>query len=210
LDVIPYSGVVIPDVRFKNEIEAIKNVAGGKVVRISRPASPTTLIGRAAKHSSETELQAIDPKLFDYIFQNDSDLHTLYRTTDRMMDVFYGRIMEFDQGLQDAPPFLREKCRDLSALMGSIMKKLWKQDWSNSAALDLWALVSEDKTRMPVNGYLVGDPISLVPFMDVLALKALSAEVNGWFYRMDITDETPCYIRSSDWREKYKVLVDGS
>jgi hypothetical protein len=47
-----YKGVVISDVRFKNEVDAIFK-AGGSVWRIERPGAG--LQGVAAKHVSETE-----------------------------------------------------------------------------------------------------------------------------------------------------------
>lgn len=69
------SGVVISDVRFRNEMEAVRN-QGGKVVRIKRD-KPTTLSGSASKHSSEQEQKDIADSEFDYILQNHEDLTTL-------------------------------------------------------------------------------------------------------------------------------------
>lgn len=60
-------GIVIPDVRFKNEIEAIKT-AGGKVVRIKREGSG--LKGQAAEHASEAEQLTIPDEAFDYVLDN--------------------------------------------------------------------------------------------------------------------------------------------
>lgn len=48
-------GCVIPDVRFKNELDAIK-AAGGQVWRIVRTDARCGLAGEAAAHISETEL----------------------------------------------------------------------------------------------------------------------------------------------------------
>lgn len=64
-------GVVIPDVRFSNEVVAIR-AAGGKVVRIVRPGAG--LQGAASQHASETEQDACDVDLTMY---NDKDLDTL-------------------------------------------------------------------------------------------------------------------------------------
>lgn len=118
----PYAGVVISDVRFQNEIDAIKQI-GGKVVRIVRgtpalvsigdaagsPMEMTTLSGATAQHKSETELHGVPKESFDYLFENNGDLGTLARNADRMMDVLKGRIMAFDSEQADVPPFLRKK-----------------------------------------------------------------------------------------------------
>ena len=56
-------GVVISDVRFRNEIEAIQK-AGGKVVRIVR--KDAGLKGAASTHASETEQQSIPDSAFDF------------------------------------------------------------------------------------------------------------------------------------------------
>ncbi len=58
-------GVVITDVRFKNERDAIWK-AGGKVWRIVRPGAG--LIGAAASHVSETELT--DDMAYDRVINN--------------------------------------------------------------------------------------------------------------------------------------------
>ena len=60
-------GVVIPDVRFRNEIAAIKK-AGGKVVRIYRQGSG--LKGAAAEHASEAEQLDIPDSEFHHIIDN--------------------------------------------------------------------------------------------------------------------------------------------
>jgi hypothetical protein len=52
----PRAGVVIPDVRFPNEVDAIEK-AGGRVVRIVRPGAG--LAGSAAHHVSETALDGV-------------------------------------------------------------------------------------------------------------------------------------------------------
>jgi hypothetical protein len=63
-------GVVISDVRFRNEVDAV-SAAGGKVVRIVRKNSG--LVGASAKHQSETEQNAIPDSLFDYHLLNHSE-----------------------------------------------------------------------------------------------------------------------------------------
>jgi hypothetical protein len=61
-------GVVISDVRFVNEIEAIR-AAGGKVWRVLRPTSG--LVGAAGQHASETALDAWGDERFDMIINNE-------------------------------------------------------------------------------------------------------------------------------------------
>ncbi len=60
-------GVVIPDVRYKNERDAIWK-AGGTIWRIIRPGSG--LVGAAGAHVSETELT--DSMPYDRILNNDN------------------------------------------------------------------------------------------------------------------------------------------
>lgn len=69
-----HSSVVIPDARFRNELEAIR-AAGGKLIRIKRPGAG--LEGSAGQHVSETEQQGIPDAFFDHVLQNDSDVPTL-------------------------------------------------------------------------------------------------------------------------------------
>lgn len=59
-------GVVISDVRFKNEIDAIHK-AGGIIVRMLRG---TGLAGAAGKHVSETEQQSLPESCFDLTLDN--------------------------------------------------------------------------------------------------------------------------------------------
>ncbi|HLG27277.1 MAG TPA: hypothetical protein VI423_05785, partial [Paenisporosarcina sp.] len=76
-------GVVIPDCRFVNEVNAIKKV-GGKVVRIYREIG-TTLSGAAAQHLSETEQKEIPDSTFDYILYNVDDSAQLDKSIEEMM-----------------------------------------------------------------------------------------------------------------------------
>jgi hypothetical protein len=82
-----YDGVVITDVRFKNEIAAIKK-AGGKVVRILRPGH----MEPKWNHASETEQLEVGNEEFDYILHNDGDLEELAdRISYLMLPVLEGR-----------------------------------------------------------------------------------------------------------------------
>lgn len=67
-------GVILTDVRYLNEIRAIK-AAGGKVVRVVRPGAGLT--GGAALHSSETEQAGLPDSEFDAVIPNDEDLDAL-------------------------------------------------------------------------------------------------------------------------------------
>lgn len=68
----PNEGVVIPDVRFKNEMNAIRE-AGGKVIRIKRPGKETP----EWNHASETEQLSVPDEWFDHVLLNEGDLADL-------------------------------------------------------------------------------------------------------------------------------------
>lgn len=63
--------VVISDVRFKNEIDALK-IAGAKLIRIVRPGAG--LVGAAAQHGSEAGQVAIPDDVFDGLIVNSGTL----------------------------------------------------------------------------------------------------------------------------------------
>jgi hypothetical protein len=67
-------GVVIPDVRFKNEVKGIK-AAGGKLIRVVRPGSG--LKGTTGQHQSETEQTEIPDEMFDFVIHNVGTLEAL-------------------------------------------------------------------------------------------------------------------------------------
>lgn len=69
-----HGDVVIPDVRFKNEIEGLR-AAGAYVVRITRPGAG--LFGSAGQHVSETEQSEIPNSAFDSVIRNDRGLREL-------------------------------------------------------------------------------------------------------------------------------------
>ena len=72
-DPCPYRGVVISDVRFKNEIDAIRK-AGGTLVRVVRG---TGLGGEAGKHASEAEMSEIPDSEFNVMIENSGTLDEL-------------------------------------------------------------------------------------------------------------------------------------
>lgn len=66
--------VIIPDVRFRNEFEAIRK-AGGRVLKITRPGAG--LEGAAGAHVSETESAGWKDQEFDHVIRNDGTLGDL-------------------------------------------------------------------------------------------------------------------------------------
>lgn len=226
-------GVAITDVRFLNEVEAIK-AAGGKVVRVIRgvvdgfdlhpadggwiaehggedPASSmllqeattpflhevplhehTSISAAAAQHRSETELLSIPREKFDYVFHNSGDLHFLRLQTDRMMDVFKGKLMVFDRGLQDAPPFLREKCKELAKRMSDVSIRLFGNEWNENLEVVLWNDMTELRTE------------SSTYVQELSVIKELSDAVNGWFVWSDKSYDAPYFIRRSAWLEQHE------
>jgi hypothetical protein len=68
------AGVVVPDVRFKNEIDGLR-AHGAKLIRIVR--SSAGLSGAAGQHTSETEQASIPDGAFDTVIQNDGTLAEL-------------------------------------------------------------------------------------------------------------------------------------
>ena len=67
-------GVVIPDVRFRNEIVGLRQ-AGAVLIRIVRPGAG--LQGEAAAHLSEAEQSSICDEEFDAVILNDGNLSDL-------------------------------------------------------------------------------------------------------------------------------------
>lgn len=82
-DTINYSGVVITDMRFENEVDAVLG-AGGIVIRIKRPDAG--LSGEAGKHASEEEQASIPDSKFNYILNNDSSLDALEKKVFKMSE----------------------------------------------------------------------------------------------------------------------------
>ena len=72
-------GVVIPDIRFKNEVAAIK-AAGGELIQIIRLGSG--LEGEAAAHRSETEQLEIPIEAFDFRINNSGTMEMLLQAVD--------------------------------------------------------------------------------------------------------------------------------
>ncbi len=76
-------GTVIPDIRFANELYAIKAV-GGKIVRLKR--STAGLSGTAGQHASEAEQDTLSDSEFDAVFDNDGTIDDLAAFAARFME----------------------------------------------------------------------------------------------------------------------------
>lgn len=82
-------GVVIADVRFKNEMEIIKR-EGGKVIKVVRPGY-TGAVG-IANHPSEEEQKSIPDEAFDYVLYNDEPgLSALHKKVRAMVAILKAR-----------------------------------------------------------------------------------------------------------------------
>lgn len=100
----PKTNVVVSDLRYKNEAEALRK-AGAKLVRVRRQViSPTG----ASEHASETELCGWDDAMFDFVIENSGGLDTLNLKTDSMLDLFLGKVCPYDETQADVPPCLRK------------------------------------------------------------------------------------------------------
>lgn len=104
--IVPKTNVVIPDVRFCNELAAIRAV-GGKVVRIVRVKAGE--VPSAFAHASEVEVMGLPHSDFDYVVENNLDKHCLELNTDKMIDTIKGKILDYDETQVDVPPYLRKK-----------------------------------------------------------------------------------------------------
>lgn len=73
-----FKGVIVSDVRFKNELDAIRK-AQGKLIKVVRPvtANAATTIG-VVNHPSESEQKSFTDDEFDYIVLNKGSLDDLY------------------------------------------------------------------------------------------------------------------------------------
>jgi hypothetical protein len=74
-------GVVIPDVRFPNEVAAI-HAAGGRVWRIDRPGAGLT--GSVGTHASETGIADLH---IDGIIRNDRSLEDFQETVEQFAEI---------------------------------------------------------------------------------------------------------------------------
>jgi hypothetical protein len=85
------SGVVIPDIRFKNEFDAVRT-AGGYLIRVTRSGSG--LSGGYAAHASEVEQREIPDEDFDLVLRNDRTLEDLYENVELVRtSLLVGRLL---------------------------------------------------------------------------------------------------------------------
>ncbi len=85
-NIVRLDRVVIPDVRYVNEVEAIRK-AGGEVWRIERDGAGAST-SELANHVSETELD--DYLYFDEIINNNGTKEDLFRKVDEVMNGYKG------------------------------------------------------------------------------------------------------------------------
>jgi hypothetical protein len=76
-------GVAVPDVRFRNEMAALRE-AGARLVRVVRPGAG--LSGSAGAHVSEMEQREIPDSEFDRILYNEGTLDDLRGCTQTMLE----------------------------------------------------------------------------------------------------------------------------
>ena len=75
--------LVVPDVRFRNEIEFVRAL-GGRYVRVDRPGVELAALDT---HASESELDGVEP---DYVIHNDGTLEDLERRVEAMARDLFG------------------------------------------------------------------------------------------------------------------------
>lgn len=79
---VPRTDVVITDLRYQNEAEAVRK-AGGKLVRVKRKVKEIKV---SPDHKSENDLLALHDDDFDWILDNNSTLTDLWARVDRMVE----------------------------------------------------------------------------------------------------------------------------
>ena len=105
----PKINVVVSDLRYYNEAQGIQRV-GGKLVRVKRTVSYAFADQQMdGMHQSEVELPTWGDEQFDYVIENEGDLHLLELLVSQMMAVFSGRVLPYDEALRDVPPFMRQR-----------------------------------------------------------------------------------------------------
>lgn len=80
-----YQGVVCSDLRFQNEVPAVRELEG-TIVKLCRKATDDKAHGVGmVNHTSEKEQQSIDDKQFDVILMNDSSLKNLHDSVEKLI-----------------------------------------------------------------------------------------------------------------------------
>jgi hypothetical protein len=74
---IKYPNWIITDVRFPNELKAIKD-RDGIIIRVNRPILNETAYNKAYRETHEHESEnSLDSATFDYVIDNNSDISSL-------------------------------------------------------------------------------------------------------------------------------------
>lgn len=81
----PRTNVVITDLRYQNEAEAVRK-SGGKLVRVKRKIKKIKKIKVSPTHKSENDLLGLHDDDFDWILDNNSTLTDLWAQVDRMVE----------------------------------------------------------------------------------------------------------------------------
>lgn len=103
----PKTNVVVSDLRYFNEAEAIRAV-GGKLVRVRRLVNTRfTAEQMNNAHGSEVELPQWEDDEFDYVLGNSGPVEDLPALVKHMMSIFSGRVAPYDESQADVPPFKR-------------------------------------------------------------------------------------------------------
>jgi hypothetical protein len=78
----PKTNVVVTDLRYQNEAEAVRK-AGGKLVRVKRKVKEIKV---TQTHKSENDLLALHDDDFDWVLDNNSTITNLWDQVDRMVE----------------------------------------------------------------------------------------------------------------------------
>lgn len=89
----PAWGVVVPDCRFYNEIDAIHE-AGGRVVRLRRAVGADPLLVGVKNHASEKEQQSIPDGAFDLTIDCANGIENFYKQLDTIIPAFLAGMRE--------------------------------------------------------------------------------------------------------------------
>lgn len=78
-------GVVIPDTRFRSEIDAV-HAAGGFALRLYRPLKADPLTVGVQNHQSEAEMLALPDSVLDYVLHVEDGLYAYYAQLDALIE----------------------------------------------------------------------------------------------------------------------------
>lgn len=78
-------GVVISDVRFRNEIEKLSKLPEGRIVKLNRMSLDDGPAPGITNHRSEAEQKEIELELFSFLISNNDSIEELYKNIDICM-----------------------------------------------------------------------------------------------------------------------------